>query len=94
MNGVISGRDVVIVVASVLIGGVVTSDDGLVDETSVKGAITGGVDVTVMMTWIQLWWNQYSSLSSRFPLLIFGWFHKEIDPQSYKFHEDFYGKGH
>ncbi|GJX50499.1 hypothetical protein Tco_0277344 [Tanacetum coccineum] len=41
------GRDVVIVVASVLIGGGVTSDDGLVDETSVKGAITGGVDVTV-----------------------------------------------
>ncbi|GKE41234.1 hypothetical protein Tco_1464639, partial [Tanacetum coccineum] len=33
--------------ASVLIGGGVTSDDGLVDETSVKGAITGGVDVTV-----------------------------------------------
>ncbi|GKE45098.1 hypothetical protein Tco_1472382, partial [Tanacetum coccineum] len=41
------GRDVMIVVASVLIGGGVTSDDGLVDETSVKGAITGGVDVTV-----------------------------------------------
>ncbi|GJU87721.1 hypothetical protein Tco_1295267 [Tanacetum coccineum] len=47
MNGVISGRDVLIVVASVLIGGGVTSDDGLVDETSVKGAITRGVDVTV-----------------------------------------------
>ncbi|GJQ91253.1 hypothetical protein Tco_0002392 [Tanacetum coccineum] len=41
MNGVISGRDVVIVVASVLIGGGVTSNDGLEDETSVKGAITG-----------------------------------------------------
>ncbi|GJY98228.1 hypothetical protein Tco_0515138 [Tanacetum coccineum] len=34
-------------ISSVLIGGGVTSDDGLVDETSVKGAITGGVDVTV-----------------------------------------------
>ncbi|GJY38974.1 ribonuclease H-like domain-containing protein [Tanacetum coccineum] len=33
--------------SSVLIRGVVTSDDGLVDKTSVKGAITGGVDVTV-----------------------------------------------
>ncbi|GKB68735.1 hypothetical protein Tco_0930147 [Tanacetum coccineum] len=41
------GRDVVIVVASVLIGGGVTSNDGLEDETSMKGAITGGVDVTV-----------------------------------------------
>ncbi|GKA77066.1 hypothetical protein Tco_0783527 [Tanacetum coccineum] len=30
------------VVASVLIGGGVTSNDGLEDETSVKGAITGG----------------------------------------------------
>ncbi|GKG45365.1 hypothetical protein Tco_0495443, partial [Tanacetum coccineum] len=29
------------------LNGGVTSDDGLVDETSVKGAITGGVDVTV-----------------------------------------------
>ncbi|GKG50311.1 hypothetical protein Tco_0521411, partial [Tanacetum coccineum] len=47
MNGVISGRDVVIVVASVLIGGGVTNDEGLVDGTSVKGAITGGVDMTV-----------------------------------------------
>ncbi|GJY88490.1 hypothetical protein Tco_0503118 [Tanacetum coccineum] len=37
----IEGRDVVIVVASVLIGGGVTSNDGLEDETSVKGAITG-----------------------------------------------------
>ncbi|GKG27332.1 hypothetical protein Tco_0403035, partial [Tanacetum coccineum] len=39
--------DVMIIVASVLIGGGVTSDDGLVDETSVKGAITRGVDITV-----------------------------------------------
>ncbi|GJY12664.1 hypothetical protein Tco_0381973, partial [Tanacetum coccineum] len=37
-------RDVVIVVASVLIGGGVTSNDGLDDDTSVKGAITGGVE--------------------------------------------------
>ncbi|GKG20572.1 hypothetical protein Tco_0380373, partial [Tanacetum coccineum] len=44
MNEVISGRDVVIVVASVLIGGGVTSNAGLEDETSVKGAITGGCD--------------------------------------------------
>ncbi|GJR75119.1 hypothetical protein Tco_0087484 [Tanacetum coccineum] len=35
----VSGRDVVIVVASVLIGGGVTSDDGLIDETSVKEKI-------------------------------------------------------
>ncbi|GJY96406.1 reverse transcriptase domain-containing protein [Tanacetum coccineum] len=42
-------RDVVIVVASVLIGGGVTSDDGLVDETSVNGAITGGVDYYCLM---------------------------------------------
>ncbi|GKG56261.1 hypothetical protein Tco_0577336, partial [Tanacetum coccineum] len=47
MNGVSLGRDVVIVVASVLIGGGVTSNDGLEDETTMKGAITGGVDVTV-----------------------------------------------
>ncbi|GJW68219.1 hypothetical protein Tco_0122643 [Tanacetum coccineum] len=43
----LQGRDVVSVVASVLISEGVTSDDCLVDETSVKGAITGGVDVTV-----------------------------------------------
>ncbi|GJT98118.1 hypothetical protein Tco_1093636 [Tanacetum coccineum] len=49
MNGVISGRDVVIVVASVLIRGGVTSDDNLVDETSMKGAITGGVDVSITL---------------------------------------------
>ncbi|GJZ38661.1 hypothetical protein Tco_0585224 [Tanacetum coccineum] len=50
MNEVISGRDVVIVVASVLIGGGVTSKEGLGDEKSVTGAITGGVDVTVCGT--------------------------------------------
>ncbi|GKG05491.1 hypothetical protein Tco_0325577, partial [Tanacetum coccineum] len=34
-------------VASVLIGGGVTSEEGLGDEKSVTGAITGGVDMTV-----------------------------------------------
>ncbi|GKG34676.1 hypothetical protein Tco_0437372, partial [Tanacetum coccineum] len=38
MNGVISGRVVVIDVASVLIVGVVTCDDGLEDEKSMTGA--------------------------------------------------------
>ncbi|GKB23753.1 hypothetical protein Tco_0863154, partial [Tanacetum coccineum] len=45
MNGVISRRDVVIIVASVLIGGGVISNDGIEDEISAKGGITGGVMV-------------------------------------------------
>ncbi|GJX51629.1 hypothetical protein Tco_0278474 [Tanacetum coccineum] len=40
-----SGRDVVIVVASVLIGGGVTSNDGAEVCDIVKGAITGRCDV-------------------------------------------------
>ncbi|GJY46715.1 hypothetical protein Tco_0435778 [Tanacetum coccineum] len=45
-------RDVGDCCCSVLIGGGVTSDDGLVDETSVKGAITGGVD-SGLLAWAQ-----------------------------------------
>ncbi|GJT55324.1 hypothetical protein Tco_0990378 [Tanacetum coccineum] len=61
MNGVISGRDGVIVVASVLIGGGVTSEEGLGYKNSVKGAITGGVDVTVLLE--PLGWLVWSSQS-------------------------------
>ncbi|GJU09948.1 hypothetical protein Tco_1132344 [Tanacetum coccineum] len=49
MNGVISGRVVVIDVASVVIGEVVTCEDGLGDEKSMTGSITGGVDVTEIL---------------------------------------------
>ncbi|GJT11298.1 hypothetical protein Tco_0858340 [Tanacetum coccineum] len=66
MNEVIFGRDVVIVVASVLIGGVMTSDDGLVDDTSMKGAITGGVDV-FMNLWVGCTRNSSSMCSGSGP---------------------------
>ncbi|GJU93687.1 hypothetical protein Tco_1318443 [Tanacetum coccineum] len=60
-----------IVVASVLIGGGVTSDDGLVDETSVKGEITGGVDAITggvdvhLMTWIRTFMNLWVERSEK-----------------------------
>ncbi|GJX74670.1 hypothetical protein Tco_0313265 [Tanacetum coccineum] len=67
MSGVISGRDVVIVVASVLIGGGVTCEDGLGDEKSMTGAITGGVDVKVIMNlWVGCSEENSSSMSSAF----------------------------
>ncbi|GJS61822.1 hypothetical protein Tco_0656606 [Tanacetum coccineum] len=78
MNGVISGRDVVNVVAihSVLIGGGVTSEEGLGYENSVKGAITGGVDVTVLMI---LWTRKEIDPQSISESSDFSW--RDIEPE-------------
>ncbi|GKB82663.1 hypothetical protein Tco_0949558, partial [Tanacetum coccineum] len=47
MHGVISGIVVMIVVASVLIGGALTYEEGLGDEILITGVVTGGANVLV-----------------------------------------------